>query len=100
MNYCGMDLAGVSSYVYVTNEKGRRLTAGAVDTEKEAFEGRLKAFVKQGGLWVAIEAGNQTAWVYEMLVGMGAKVTVVSSDAKTKRARSRRAGRGPRGRAD
>ena len=90
MNYCGIDLAGVSSYVYVTDEKGRKLTAGAVETEKEAFEGRLKAFVKQGGLSVAIEAGNQTAWVYEMLVGMGAKVTVVNPNKVKAIAESRR----------
>ena len=51
--------------------KGRRLTAGAVDTGKEAFEKRLKSLVKQGGLSVAIEAGNQTAWVHEVLVEMG-----------------------------
>lgn len=41
MNYCGIDLAGVSSYVYVTDEQGRKLAAGAVDTKKEAFERRL-----------------------------------------------------------
>jgi hypothetical protein len=27
---------------------------------------------------VAIEAGNQTAWVYDLLVALGAKVTVVN----------------------
>lgn len=78
MNYCGIDLAGVSSYVYVTDERGRKLTSGAVDTTKEAFERRLRPFVKRCGFSVAIEAGNQTAWVYEVLVEMGAKVTVVN----------------------
>ena len=57
MDYCGLDVAGVSSYVYVANEKGRKLTCGAVETTKEALERRLKPFVR-GGLSVAIEAGN------------------------------------------
>lgn len=77
MNYCGIDLACVSSYVYVTNGQGRKLMGGAVATEKAALERRLKRFVP-GGLSIAIEAGNQTAWVYEVLVAMGAKVTVVN----------------------
>ncbi len=34
MNYCGIDLAGVSSYVYVTDDRGKKLAAGEVATEK------------------------------------------------------------------
>lgn len=89
MDYCGIDLAGVSSYVYVTNEKGRKLAAGAVDTTKEALERRLKPFVR-GGLSIAIEAGNQTAWVHEVLTGLGAKVTVVNPTKVKLIAESRR----------
>ena len=33
VDYCGIDLAGMSSYVYVTDDRGRRLTAGEVATE-------------------------------------------------------------------
>jgi transposase len=76
VNYCGFDIAGVSSYVYVANEKGRKLSCGAVATQKVAIERRLKPFLR-GGLSVAIEAGNQTAWIHEVLAGIGAKVTVV-----------------------
>ena len=89
MDYCGLDVPGVSSYVYVANEKGRKLTCGAVDTTKEALERRLRPFVR-GGLSVAIEAGNQTAWIYEVLVGMGAKVTVVNPAKVKAIAESRR----------
>lgn len=77
MNYCGIDLAGVSSYVYVTDDRGKKLTAGEVATEKAALARRLKRFIRDG-LSIAIEAGNQTAWVYEALIEMGAKVTVVN----------------------
>ena len=89
MNYCGIDLAGVSSYVYVTDDRGQKLAAGEVATEKAAFERRLKRFVR-GGLSIAIEAGNQTAWVYEALIEMGAKVTVVNPTKVKLIAESRR----------
>lgn len=89
MNYCGIDLAGVSSYVYVTDGRGKKLTAGEVATEPSAFQRRLKRFVR-GGLSIAIEAGNQTAWVYEALVEMGAQVTVVNPTKVKLIAESRR----------
>jgi transposase len=41
-------------------------------------------------LSVAIEAGNQTAWVYEVLVAMGGKVTVVNPQKVKLIAESRR----------
>jgi transposase len=89
MNYCGIDLAGVSSYVYVMDGRGKKLMAGEVATDKAAFECRLRRFVREG-LSIAIEAGNQTAWVYEALVAMGAKVTVVNPTKVKLIAESRR----------
>jgi transposase len=89
MNYCGIDLAGVSSYVYLTDGRGKKLMAGEVATEKAAFERRLRRFVR-GGLAIAIEAGNQTAWVYDALVGLGAQVTVVNPTKVKLIAESRR----------
>ncbi len=63
MFYCGLDLAGVSSFGYVTDGEGRKQWSGWVATEKKALEERLRRFLR-GGLTVAIEAGNQTAWIY------------------------------------
>ncbi len=48
MNYCGIDLAGVSSYVYVTDPQGKKIVSGEVATEKAAFHRRLKRFVRGG----------------------------------------------------
>ena len=76
MNYCGIDIGGVSSYVYVTDARGRKRWSGAVPTRRESLRSCLRRFVR-GGLAVAIEAGNQTAWIYELLVELGAEVTVV-----------------------
>lgn len=77
MNYCGIDIGGLSSYAYVTDAGGRKRWSGPVATTKEALKSRLRRFLR-GGLAVAIEAGNQTAWVYEVLVELGAEVTVVN----------------------
>ena len=77
MNYCGIDIGGLSSYVYVTDGRGRKRWSGPVGTTKEALQQRLRRFLR-GGLAVAIEAGNQTAWIYEALVELGAEVTVVN----------------------
>jgi len=75
--YCGLDVAMVSSYLHVSDEKGKRLVSGWVATQKDALKGRLGRFVPEG-LKVAIEAGNQTAWLHEALSEMGADVTVVN----------------------
>jgi transposase len=75
--YCGIDIASKSSYLYVVTKSGRKVTSGEVETTREAFESRLKRYVKDG-LTIAIEAGNQTAWIYKALVELGAKVTVVN----------------------
>lgn len=89
MNYCGIDIASLSSYVYVTDARGRKLWGGPVETTKEALTSRLRRYLR-GGLAVAIEAGNQTAWIYEVLVELGAKVTVVNPSKVKLIAESRR----------
>jgi transposase len=77
MNYCGIDIGGLSSYVYVSDAAGRKKWCGPVKTSRGMLEGTLKRYVR-GGLSVAIEAGNQTAWVYAVLVEIGAEVIVVN----------------------
>jgi transposase len=89
VNYCGIDIAGVSSYVYVIDAQGKKRWSGPVATAQVALTGRLKRFVR-GGLRVAIEAGNQTAWIYEALVELGAEVTVVNPNKVKLIAESRR----------
>jgi transposase len=89
MFYCGLDIAGLSSYVFVTDERGRKVCSGPVATTKSGLEARLKRYVRNG-LAVAIEAGNQTAWIYEVLVAFGAKVTVVNPTKVKLIAESRR----------
>jgi transposase len=73
----------------VTDERGQKLASGEVETTKKGLEDRLRRFVRSG-LSIAIEAGNQTAWIYEVLVAMGAKVTVVNPTKVKAIAESRR----------
>ena len=89
MYYCGMDIASKSSYLYVTDKNGRKLLSGEVATTRGGFGERLKRFVGRG-LAIAIEAGNQTAWIYKALVELGAKVTVVNPTKVKLIAESRR----------
>ena len=89
MNYCGIDLGGMSSYAFVTEEHGRKLWSGPVETTRSAFERLVKEFLPQG-LAIAIEAGNQTAWVHEELRKLGAKVVVVNPNQVKLIAESRR----------
>jgi transposase len=89
MFYCGLDIAGLSSFVFLTDARGSKVTAGPVATTPAALQARLKPFVRCG-LAIAIEAGNQTAWIYEALVALGAEVTVVNPNKVKLIAQSRR----------
>ena len=77
MNYCGIDIAMKSSYIYITDSRGRKKTSGEIPTKAGVFRQRLRPYLR-AGLGVAIEAGNQTAWIYDLLVDLGVKVTVVN----------------------
>ena len=77
MNYCGIDIGGVSSYVYLSDAAGRKQWCGPVKTSRGMLGGTLKRYVRSG-LKVAIEAGNQTAWIYAVLLELGAEVVVVN----------------------
>lgn len=77
MDYCGIDIAMSSSYLYITDSRGRKKTAGEIQTDRAVLTRRLRPYLR-GGLAVAIEAGNQTAWIHDHLVELGAAVTVVN----------------------
>jgi len=89
MTYCGIDIAMASSYIYMTDERGRKKAGGAIATTAEEFRRALRRYVR-GGLSVAIEAGNQTAWIHDLLVELGADVTVVNPTKVKLIAESRR----------
>jgi transposase len=77
MFYCGLDVAMKSSYVYITDSQGRKKSSGEVATTRPGLTQRLRPYLR-GGLAVAFEAGNQSAWIHDLLVELGAQVTVVN----------------------
>jgi len=77
VNHCGLDVATKSSYVYVTDGNGTKLASGEVETTRDVLKRRLTPYL-EGGLRVAVEAGNQTAWIHDLLVEIGAEVVVVN----------------------
>ena len=89
MNYCGIDIAMESSYFYITDSRGRKKISGEIATTYMALSRRLRPYVRQG-LKIALEAGNQTAWIYDCLVRLGAEVVVVNPAKVKLIAQSRR----------
>jgi transposase len=76
MNYCGLDVSTKSTHVYIENEQGRCVKRAVIATTPEMLEATLTRYVDRG-LKVAVEAGNQTAWIVDVLRELGAKVHVV-----------------------
>ena len=89
MRYCGIDIASLSSFIYIADVNGTKVMGREVKTEKPELSLALKPLVKDG-LKIAIEAGNQTTWIYQFLVKLGAEVTVVNPNKVKAIAQSRR----------
>ena len=77
MFYCGLDVAMKSSYIYIMDSQGRKKSSGEVATTRSALTQRLRPYLRHG-LAIAFEAGNQSAWIHDLLVELGAQVTVVN----------------------
>jgi transposase len=76
MYHCGLDISRKSTHVYIEDAQGRRVKRTVVPTTPAGLTEALERYVERG-LRVAIEAGNQTAWIVDLLRELGAKVHVV-----------------------
>jgi transposase len=76
MHYCGLDVSAKSTHVYIEDEEGRRVRRTIVTTTPEGIRGALARY-QDGRLTVALEAGNQTAWIHDELRELGCKVHIV-----------------------
>ena len=76
MHYCGLDVSRKSTHVYIEDGQGRRVKYAVVPTTPPGLAGVIEAYTERG-LRVAVEAGNQTAWIVDLLRESGAKVHVV-----------------------
>ena len=76
MHYCGRDVSRKSTHVYVEDAQGRLVKRGIVATTPTGLATAVERYAERG-LRVAIEAGNQTAWIVDLVRELGAKVHVV-----------------------
>ena len=76
MHYCGLDVSRTSTHAYIEDGQGRRVKYAGVPTTPTGRAGVIDPYTERG-LRVAIEAGNQTAWIVDLLRKAGAKVHVV-----------------------
>lgn len=76
MHYCGLDVSRKSTHVYIEDAQGRRVKREVVATTPTGLSRAVERYVERG-VRVAIEAGNQTAWIVDLLREVGAKVHVV-----------------------
>ena len=76
MHDCGLDVSQKSTHVYIEDAQGRRVKREVVATTPTGLASAVERSAERG-LRVAIEAGNQTAWIVDLLRELGAKVHVV-----------------------
>jgi Transposase len=76
MHYCGLDVLRKSTHVCIEDAQGRRVKRTVVATTPTELARAVERYAERG-LRVAIEAGNQTAWIVDLLRELGAKVHVV-----------------------
>jgi transposase len=76
MYYCGLDVSRKSTHAYIEDAQGRRVKYAVVPTTPTGLAGVIEPYAERG-LRVAVEAGNQTAWIVDLLREAGAKVHVV-----------------------
>ena len=89
MHYCGLDVSRKSTYVCLDDAQGRHVKRVAIATSPAAVTATLERYAAQG-LRVAIEAGNQTAWIVDLLRELGARVHIVHPRAVKQIAESKK----------
>ena len=66
MYYCGLDVSRKSTHAYIEDAQGRRVKYAVVPTTPTGLASMIDPYVARG-LRVAVEAGNQTAWIVDLL---------------------------------
>lgn len=89
MYYVGLDVASKTSFIYVTDRKGKKVEGEEIPTDRHAYRQYFKQW-KDKAVEVAVEAGGHTRWIYDNLKKMGIGVYVVNPNkvkliAETKR---------------
>lgn len=77
MYYAGLDVASKTSFIYVTDRRGRKVESKEIPTDKHAYRQYFKQW-KDKAVEVAVEAGGHTRWIYDNLKKLGIEVYVVN----------------------
>ncbi|MGO9690974.1 MAG: IS110 family transposase [Syntrophobacteraceae bacterium] len=77
MFYIGCDVSEKSSYVYVTDGKGRKVESQEIPTDKDGYRQYFKRWMNKP-VKVAVEAGGHSRWIHDTLKKLGISVYIVN----------------------
>ncbi len=77
MFYIGSDVSEKSSYIYVTDGKGKKVESLEIPTDKDGYRQYFKKWVGKQ-VKVAVEAGGHSRWIHDTLKKLGISVYVVN----------------------
>ena len=77
MFYIGSDVSEKSSYVYVTDGKGKKVESQEIPTDKDGYRQYFKQWMDKP-VKVAVEAGGHSRWIHDTLKKMGISVYIVN----------------------
>jgi len=77
MFYIGCDVSEKSSYVYVTDGKGRKVESQEIPTDKDGYRQYFKQWINKP-VKVAVEAGGHSRWIHDTLKKLGISVYIVN----------------------
>ncbi len=77
MFYIGADVSEKSSYVYVTDQRGKKLESQEIPTDKDGYRQYFKKWVGKH-VEVAVEAGGHSRWIHDTLKKLGISVYIVN----------------------
>ena len=77
MFYIGSDVSEKSSYVYVTDGRGRKVVSQEIPTDKDGYRQYFKRWMNKP-VTVAVEAGGHSRWIHDTLKKMGISVYIVN----------------------
>jgi len=77
MFYIGSDVSEKSSYVYVTDGRGRKIESQEIPTDRDGYR---QYFIKwmHKPVAVAVEAGGNSRWIHDILKKLGISVYIVN----------------------
>src|SRR5512135_2139613 len=77
MIYIGSDVSEKSSYIYVTDGKGKKIESREISTDKDGYRQYFKKWAGKQ-VKVAVEAGGHSRWIHDTLKKLGISVYVVN----------------------